>query len=59
MSGTIDGLIQNAITKMSHIHFVSNEAARVRLIPGREREETIFHRLTGHRRDELTSPSID
>lgn len=50
VSGTIDGLIRHAITKMSHIHFVSNEAARVRLIQLGEREETIFS---------IGSPDID
>ena len=50
VSGTIDGLIRHAVTKMSHIHFVANEAARVRLIQLGEREETIFA---------IGSPDID
>lgn len=50
VSGTIDELIRHAVTKMSHIHFVSNEAARVRLIQLGEREETIFP---------IGSPDID
>ncbi|MDA1330221.1 MAG: UDP-N-acetylglucosamine 2-epimerase [Chloroflexi bacterium] len=50
VSGTIDELIRHAVTKMSHIHFVSNEAARVRLIQLGEREETIFS---------IGSPDID
>jgi len=32
VSGTIDELIRHAVTKMSHLHFVSNEAARRRLV---------------------------
>ncbi|WP_296703168.1 UDP-N-acetylglucosamine 2-epimerase [Algoriphagus sp.] len=32
VSGTIDELIRHAVSKMSHIHFVSNEKAKYRLI---------------------------
>ena len=32
VSGTIDELIRHAVTKLSHVHFVSNTAARQRLI---------------------------
>jgi UDP-N-acetylglucosamine 2-epimerase (hydrolysing) len=32
VSGTIDELIRHAVTKLSHIHFVSNEIAKKRLI---------------------------
>ena len=32
VSGTVDELIRHAVTKMSHLHFVSNEEARNRLI---------------------------
>tara|TARA_B110000008_G_C16971250_1_gene563990 strand:- start:241 stop:1374 length:1134 start_codon:yes stop_codon:yes gene_type:complete len=32
VSGTIDELIRHAVTKLSHIHFVSNEDARKRVI---------------------------
>ena len=32
VSGTVDELIRHAVTKMSHLHFVSNEEARKRLI---------------------------
>ncbi len=50
VSGTIDELIRHAVSKMSHIHFVSNEGARARLIQLGEREETIFS---------IGSPDID
>jgi UDP-N-acetylglucosamine 2-epimerase (hydrolysing) len=42
VSGTIDGLIRHAITKLAHIHFVSNEEARRRLIQMGETPEAIF-----------------
>jgi len=32
VSGTIDELIRHAVTKLSHIHFVSNEIAKKRII---------------------------
>ena len=41
VSGTIDELIRHAVSKMSHIHFVSNEHAKQRLLQMGEREETI------------------
>ncbi|MBI59959.1 UDP-N-acetylglucosamine 2-epimerase (hydrolyzing) [bacterium] len=42
VSGTIDELIRHAVTKMSHIHLVSNEKAQRRLIQLGEKEESIF-----------------
>lgn len=42
ISGTIDELIRHAITKLSHIHFVSNEEAKRRLIQMGEIESSIF-----------------
>lgn len=42
LSGTIDELIRHAITKLSHIHFVSNEEAKRRLIQMGEIESSIF-----------------
>ena len=42
ISGTIDELIRHAITKMSHIHFVSNEDAKRRVIQLGEKENSIF-----------------
>ena len=32
LSGTVDEIIRHAVSKMSHIHFVSNEEAKKRLI---------------------------
>lgn len=42
VSGTIDELLRHATSKMSHIHFVSNEAAKKRLLQMGEIEEAIF-----------------
>ena len=42
VSGTIDELIRHAITKLSHIHFVANEKARMRLIQLGENPQTVF-----------------
>ncbi len=41
VSGTIDELIRHAVTKLSHVHFVSNEAAKQRLIQLGEREDAV------------------
>lgn len=41
-SGTIDELIRHSITKLSHLHFVSNEEARQRLLQMGESSDTIF-----------------
>lgn len=41
-SGTIDELIRHAITKLSQIHFVSNDEARNRLIQMGETPSSIF-----------------
>lgn len=37
ISGTIDDSIRHAISKFAHLHFVSNEEARKRLIQARRR----------------------
>ncbi len=50
VSGTIDELIRHSTSKMSHIHFVSNELAKKRLIQMGELEESIFP---------IGSPDID
>ena len=50
LSGTIDESIRHAITKLSHIHMVSNEEAKKRLLQLGEEEKRIF--ITG-------SPDID
>lgn len=42
VSGTIDELIRHSTSKMSHIHFVSNVAARKRLVQMGETNESIF-----------------
>jgi len=42
ISGTIDELIRHAITKLSHIHFVSNKEAEKRLIQMGELKSSIF-----------------
>ena len=42
VSGTIDELIRHSITKLSHIHFVSNKKARERLIQMGEDKNSIF-----------------
>ncbi|MEN8816815.1 MAG: UDP-N-acetylglucosamine 2-epimerase [Nonlabens sp.] len=41
-SGTIDELIRHAVSKLSHIHLVSNEAAKTRLIQMGELESSIY-----------------
>ncbi len=42
VSGTIDELLRHAVSKLSHLHFVSNDQARTRLIQMGEADETIF-----------------
>lgn len=42
VSGTVDEMLRHAISKLSHIHFVANEEARLRLIQMGEHEETIY-----------------
>lgn len=42
VSGTVDELIRHAVTKLSHIHFVSNEEARGRLLQLGESEDNIY-----------------
>lgn len=42
LSGTLDEIIRHSITKLSHIHFVSNKKAKLRLIQLGELESTIF-----------------
>ena len=42
VSGTIDELIRHSTSKMSHIHFVSNNQAKNRLIQMGELEQSIF-----------------
>jgi UDP-N-acetylglucosamine 2-epimerase (hydrolysing) len=42
VSGTIDDLIRHAISKLSHLHFVSNDEARKRLIQMGESPDSVF-----------------
>lgn len=42
ISGTIDELIRHAVSKMSHVHFVANDAAKNRLIQMGEHEDSVF-----------------
>ncbi len=41
ISGTIDGLIRHSVSKMSHIHYASNENARHRLLQMGEMKSSI------------------
>ncbi|GAA3779699.1 UDP-N-acetylglucosamine 2-epimerase [Flavobacterium ginsengiterrae] len=50
ISGTVDELIRHSVSKLSHIHFVSNHEAKGRLIQMGEIEESIFT---------IGSPDID
>jgi UDP-N-acetylglucosamine 2-epimerase (hydrolysing) len=50
ISGTVDELIRHSVSKLSHIHFVSNKQAQKRLIQMGEIEESIFT---------IGSPDID
>ncbi|MFC7773602.1 UDP-N-acetylglucosamine 2-epimerase [Flavobacterium sp. GCM10027622] len=42
VSGTIDELIRHSTSKMSHVHFVSNDLAKNRLIQMGELSESVF-----------------
>lgn len=42
ISGTVDGLIRHSVSKMSHLHFVSNEEARRRLAQLGEDPNSVF-----------------
>jgi UDP-N-acetylglucosamine 2-epimerase (hydrolysing) len=42
VSGTIDELIRHAVSKLSHLHFVSNDTAKTRLVQLGESEESIY-----------------
>lgn len=41
-SGTIDELIRHSVSKLSHLHFVSNQEAKKRLVQMGERDDSIF-----------------
>jgi UDP-N-acetylglucosamine 2-epimerase (hydrolysing) len=42
VSGTVDGLIRHSVSKLCHVHFVSNEEAQSRLIQLGENPKSIF-----------------
>jgi UDP-N-acetylglucosamine 2-epimerase (hydrolysing) len=42
LSGTIDELIRHAVTKLSHLHFVSNDEAKRRLVQMGEAPESVY-----------------
>lgn len=50
ISGTIDELIRHSISKLSHVHLVSNDEAKNRLVQMGEYEECIFN---------IGSPDLD
>lgn len=43
VTGTIDESVRHAITKLAHIHFVTNEAARKRVIQMGENPRSVFN----------------
>ena len=57
LSGTIDGVIRHAVSKLSHIHLVANEEARKRLIQLGEDSSTI-HIIGSPDLDIMLSPSL-
>ena len=42
VSGTVDEILRHAISKLSHIHFVSNKIAKNRLLQMGENKNNIF-----------------
>lgn len=50
LSGTVDELIRHSVTKLSHIHFVSNDEAAKRLLQMGEMKSSVFT---------IGSPDID
>lgn len=42
LSGTVDELIRHAVSKLSHLHFTSNENAKKRLIQMGEIDDSVF-----------------
>lgn len=57
VSGTIDELIRHAVSKLSHLHFVANEACRERLLRMGEGSQSI-HIIGSPDLDSLRSPSL-
>ena len=42
VSGTVDGLIRHSVSKLAHLHFVSNQSAQNRLVQLGEESESIY-----------------
>ena len=57
LSGTIDELIRHSVSKMSHIHFVSNQKAKKRLIQMGEIDKNI-HIIGSPDKDIMTSKDL-
>ncbi|AXT69678.1 UDP-N-acetylglucosamine 2-epimerase [Vibrio sp. Vb1554] len=57
VSGTIDELIRHSVSKMSHLHFVSNETAKSRLLQLGESDSSIFV-IGSPDLDIMTSPDL-
>jgi UDP-N-acetylglucosamine 2-epimerase (hydrolysing) len=57
LSGTIDGVIRHAVSKLSHIHLVANEEAKKRLLQLGEDSSTI-HIIGSPDLDIMLSPSL-
>ena len=57
LSGTIDGVIRHAVSKLSHIHLVANDGARDRLIQLGEHSNTI-HVIGSPDLDIMLSPTL-
>jgi UDP-N-acetylglucosamine 2-epimerase (hydrolysing) len=57
LSGTIDGVIRHAVSKLSHIHLVANEDARKRLLQLGEDGSTI-HIIGSPDLDIMLSPAL-
>ena len=43
LSGTIDDTIRHAVTKLAHLHFVSNENAKKRVLKMGEKKNSVFN----------------
>lgn len=57
LSGTIDGVIRHAVSKLSHIHLVANNDARIRLIQLGEQPDSI-HVIGSPDIDIMMSPTL-
>lgn len=57
LSGTIDGVIRHAVSKLSHIHLVANNDARNRLIQLGEQQDSI-HVIGSPDIDIMLSPTL-